>query len=383
MSKSDRIVESLRSHKLVDGLTHNLYSYPARFSPELTREIITKFSKPGDWIFDPYMGGGTSVVQALSMGRNALGIDINSLAYFVARNKIVHLSASELVGVQNWIDTIEVSKDIEYPSLEINELRRLFPKRFLKLLDSLLHSASVLQGEKARRLARFVILKTYHSLLAEPERLPLFSDVKKRIRFEFEKIKLGLSKFEKVGKELYEETNFRPRSRLLNRSIVGLELDKRISDLKNLPSLVFTSPPYPGVHVLYNKWQIASRRETNLPYYISNSRDSFPPAHYTLGGRRSKSGLVVYFDLITSSFASVAKIANKKATIVQLVGFSNVKTQLEQYLDAMARAGYQEFFPLSSSEKRIWRDVPNRKWYSNGRNWDSSKEVLLFHRLKK
>ncbi|MCW5875685.1 MAG: hypothetical protein KIS85_02270 [Anaerolineales bacterium] len=380
MTDADRIIESLRSHRLVDGLTHNLYSYPARFSPELTKEIIANFSEPGDWIFDPYMGGGTSVVQALAMGRNALGVDINALAHFVATNKISRLSSNELLEVENWIKGIRIIGAIDYPSLENPELGRLFPRRFLKLIDSALYGASSLKTKKARKLAKFILLKAYHGLLSDSERFPNASEAKNKISIEFERTKLGLERFEAAFAEIAKTINFQPIAKLLNRNVIGLEGDRRISKLVGLPKLVFTSPPYPGVHVLYNKWQIASRKETDLPYYISNTKNSFSPSFYTLGGR-SKSGIDTYFDLITDCFVSVAKVVDKAALVVQLVGFSNAEAQLPRYLKSMELAGYGEVFPLTTHGKRLWRNVPNRKWYSAGRNWDSSREVLLFHQL--
>jgi hypothetical protein len=170
--------------------------------------------------------------------------------------------------------------------------------------------------------------------------------------------------------------------KLLNRSSIGIENDNKIKDLLKKPRLIFTSPPYPGVHVLYNKWQIASRKETFLPYYISGMNDSQSEAYYTLGGR-SKAGVMKYFDLVTQSFLSISKVIHPKALVAQLVGFSDSTVQLPSYLKAMKEAGYKEIFPLSENDKRLWRDVPNRKWYTNiGDRWDSSKEVLLFHVLK-
>jgi hypothetical protein len=162
---------------------------------------------------------------------------------------------------------------------------------------------------------------------------------------------------------------------------IGIEKDNRVKGLIGRPRLVFTSPPYPGVHVLYNKWQIASRKETFLPYYISGMNDSQSEAYYTFGGR-SKTGVVKYFDLVAQSFFSISKVIHPKAIIAQLVGFSDSRIQLPLYLKAMKEAGYKEVFPLSEEDKRLWRDVPNRKWYTNiGDKWDSSREVLLFHVL--
>jgi DNA methylase len=58
----------------VCGRTHNFYRYPARFSPRFARAAIQTFTRPGDLVLDPYVGGGTSLVEALAIGRDAIGI---------------------------------------------------------------------------------------------------------------------------------------------------------------------------------------------------------------------------------------------------------------------------------------------------------------------
>jgi len=65
------------------GLTHTFYRYPARFSPEFARTAIQTFTQPGDVVLDPFMGSGTTLVEALVSGRHAIGSDINRLAYFI------------------------------------------------------------------------------------------------------------------------------------------------------------------------------------------------------------------------------------------------------------------------------------------------------------
>jgi hypothetical protein len=37
--------------------------------------------------------------------------------------------------------------------------------------------------------------------------------------------------------------------------------------------LIVTSPPYPGVHVLYHRWHVDGRRETPAPYWIAGCND--------------------------------------------------------------------------------------------------------------
>lgn len=378
--ESSRIIESLRTHKLVDGLTHNFYSYPARFSPELVKEIIKNFSSAGDWFFDPFMGGGTSIVEALAFGRYAIGVDINSLAWFVAISKTTPISSGDIVQLREWVQTLSATQAEDYPSLEIDELKRHFPKRFLHSLDAFLESIDCLKSQNSKRLARLTMLKVYQSSLSSRDGYPSNKELRQKLGVELEKILLGLEKFLNACLESgFKKQEISSSRKLLNRSSIGIENDNKIKELLGKPRLVFTSPPYPGVHVLYNKWQIASRKETFLPYYISGVNDSQPEAYYTLGGR-SKAGVVKYFDLITKSFMSISRVIHPKAVVAQLVGFSDTNIQLPLYLKAMRDAGYKEIFPLSQDGRRLWRDVPNRKWYANNRDdWDASKEVLLFH----
>jgi len=68
----------------VAGTTHAFYRYPARFSPVFARACIEHLSDPGDTVLDPYMGGGTTVVESLLTGRRAIGSDLNELAVFIA-----------------------------------------------------------------------------------------------------------------------------------------------------------------------------------------------------------------------------------------------------------------------------------------------------------
>jgi len=97
-----RLVAAARDTTPVSGLTHNFYKYPARFSPKFVRAVIELFSEPGDLILDPFMGGGTTLVEALALGRHAIGTDINSLAVFVAEVKTTLLDDRELAAMNRW-----------------------------------------------------------------------------------------------------------------------------------------------------------------------------------------------------------------------------------------------------------------------------------------
>ena len=64
------------------GYTRTFYSYPAKFQAKLPRGLIKRYSSEGELIFDPFVGGGTTGLEALLINRRFLGYDINPFAIF-------------------------------------------------------------------------------------------------------------------------------------------------------------------------------------------------------------------------------------------------------------------------------------------------------------
>ncbi|MEM1983316.1 MAG: DNA methyltransferase [Sulfolobales archaeon] len=65
--------------------THDLYMYPAKFIPHVVRYAIDRYTKPGDWVFDPFAGYGTVAVEASLTGRNAILWDLNPIMEFMVK----------------------------------------------------------------------------------------------------------------------------------------------------------------------------------------------------------------------------------------------------------------------------------------------------------
>src|SRR2546429_7104374 len=98
----DLFVRTVRSLQPVGGLTHSFYRYPGRFSPEFARGAISLFSPPRSPILDPFMGGGTTAVEALTLGRRFIGADVNPLGVFVTRVKTTLISQAERTKMVSW-----------------------------------------------------------------------------------------------------------------------------------------------------------------------------------------------------------------------------------------------------------------------------------------
>src|ERR1700689_4701141 len=96
------VIQAVLSQDRVDEAPHSFYKYPARFSPLFAREAINAFSAPGDTVLDPFCGGGTSLVEAISLGRRAAGFDISSLAVFLSRTKTTPISIHDKREILEW-----------------------------------------------------------------------------------------------------------------------------------------------------------------------------------------------------------------------------------------------------------------------------------------
>jgi hypothetical protein len=155
-----------------------------------------------------------------------------------------------------------------------------------------------------------------------------------------------------------------------------IDRDPRIR-AAGLADLVVTSPPYPGIHILYHRWQVDGRKETDAPYWIAGCDDGCGAAFYNFADRRREAE-DKYFRKADASFAAIRRVMKPGATLAQMVAFSEPERQLRRYLGVMDRAGFREV--RDDGAHRIWRDVPGRRWYANLKGeLSSSREVVLVH----
>ena len=55
---------------------HRLHPYLGKFVPQLVEALLTRYVRPGGRVLDPFAGSGTTLVQALESGYDAVGVDI-------------------------------------------------------------------------------------------------------------------------------------------------------------------------------------------------------------------------------------------------------------------------------------------------------------------
>ncbi|HAL56118.1 MAG TPA: DNA modification methylase [Bacteroidetes bacterium] len=79
-------------------------SYRACFKPQLPRYFIERLTTPDDVIYDPFMGRGTTVIEAVLLGRGAIGNDINPLCRILTEPR---LNVPALAEIEERLRTID------------------------------------------------------------------------------------------------------------------------------------------------------------------------------------------------------------------------------------------------------------------------------------
>jgi len=63
-------------------------SYRACFKPQLPRFFIERLTVPGNVVYDPFMGRGTTLVEAALLGRVPFGCDVNPLSKVLTQSRL-------------------------------------------------------------------------------------------------------------------------------------------------------------------------------------------------------------------------------------------------------------------------------------------------------
>ena len=86
-------------------------SYRACFKPQLVDFFVGRLTDPGDLVYDPFMGRGTTVLESALLDRTAAGCDVNPLSQILVKPR---LAPPSLQGIQDRLSSLELSDDYDY-----------------------------------------------------------------------------------------------------------------------------------------------------------------------------------------------------------------------------------------------------------------------------
>jgi len=95
--------------------------YRGNWSPYIPRNVILKYSKPGELVLDYFCGAGTTAIECKLLGRRCIAIDINDKAIELAKKNINFKIESQQLSFcneENYLDIYE-------PELKVGDARDL------------------------------------------------------------------------------------------------------------------------------------------------------------------------------------------------------------------------------------------------------------------
>jgi DNA modification methylase len=84
---------------------HRLHPYLGKFIPQLVEVFLKKYFKPGEMILDPFVGSGTTLIEANILNMPSIGIELSEFSYLIAKVKTqkynIELVEKEILDILN------------------------------------------------------------------------------------------------------------------------------------------------------------------------------------------------------------------------------------------------------------------------------------------
>ena len=88
---------------------HAFHPYPAKFISHIPARLIDALSEPGETVLDPFCGSGTTLVEAATRGRVALGADVNPVAVLVSQAKTLKPGPQDGLAAEALVLSVDAS----------------------------------------------------------------------------------------------------------------------------------------------------------------------------------------------------------------------------------------------------------------------------------
>lgn len=245
--KNVQIREKLEWGKYVTPLSDknitpfNWYAFKHRFGSELVAKVLSMFGvSKGSTIFDPFCGGGTTLIKAKLDGYNAFGLDISPFSVFLSNVLTMPYDPNKLEKALKKISH-KVNPQTEIPDVAI--LEKSFSDRTLKYIYSLRNSINTLNPPE-RNFFLFLLLSILNGISKAKKSggfLRITSQKKAPINV-VKKIFLGTAE-----KFIDEVKSFNYSSSSV-KAILGDARDYPDEVKDKRYEAILTSPPYPNRH---------------------------------------------------------------------------------------------------------------------------------------
>ena len=233
---------------------HSLHPYLGKFIPQLVEVFLRRHFKPGECIYDPFVGSGTTLVEANAFGAAGVGCDISAFNCLLTRVKTTAYSLGTLeLGLKGVLEQSRQTSEVVTTADASKWLRAWYSKRALSELLAYNCVASESLDDPGWDVARVILSRAARSARRtthfdldfprQPANKPYWCHKHKRTCRPVDEAMKFLRRYT-------NDTVGRIREFAAIRSEQPIEVihgDARLVELPLKPSGIITSPPYPGL----------------------------------------------------------------------------------------------------------------------------------------
>jgi hypothetical protein len=327
---------------------HSLHPYLGKFIPQLVEVFLRRHFKPGDCVYDPFVGSGTTLVEANAYGAAGVGCDISAFNCLLTRVKTTgySLGALELV-LRGVLEQARHTSDVVTTEGASEWLRSWYSERALiELLAYHCVVASESLDDSSWDVARVVLSRAARSARRtthfdldfprQPVTEPYWCHKHKRTCRPVDEAMKFLRRY--TGDTVHRIREFAAIKS--DHPVEVIHGDARVVDLPLKPSGIITSPPYPGL--------IDYHEQHRYSYELLGLKDRREEEIGPASRGQSRQAVRAYVKDMTAVFANARRQLPAGAPVIIVVNDSK-----ELYPEILVQSGLR-------LEEKLTRHVNRR-----------------------
>jgi hypothetical protein len=348
-----------------DGL-ETIHPYPAKFIPELPGTVLDALPlEPGTAVLDPFVGSGTTLVEAQRRGYPSVGIDLNPIACLISRVK----AQPTPPAFDEIVSRVSArALKVETPAIPaIPNLDHWFEANVSQTVAQLVQAISEapIECHDALRVALSSILVRVSNQDSDTR----YAAVRKNIK-STDVFALFHNACLKLSRALSARNYDLPPTRVIERDTLAVEP----SEIAERIGAVITSPPYPNAYEywLYHKYRMWWLGHDPL---LVKKQEIGARAHFFGGNNHTAQD---FTDQMRRTFALISAVLTPKGYASFVVGRSRIHGETINNAEVLERVSQEFGFRLAFNAERVIQ--ANRKSFNLSHANIKTETVLIFSR---
>jgi DNA modification methylase len=340
---------------------HFFHHYTAKFIPQIPAKLIRYFCRGNDVVIDPFVGSGTTLVEAKLLGCHSYGLDTNPLAIKIANAKTMLVNEKIVDEIDRFIGWLRLqSEEVKLNSSSEKNIT-LFDDSHLWFRNDVAYKISLILCE----------LQTYSP------------DVQNFVEIGLSDLLKGMSnaRMDSVTpvlpgepvyidrKHYYRQINNLTRQIPVYRRMISQLMAARMAILefnKETDSQLACKPILADARELSSFVKRCNLVVTSPPYWSAQNYENLHMLSFKLFGLKTVNGTEIgrnssdYLEDMKKVFAQIAQVLNGYFALV--IGEDDKNRQHEKLFETARQVG---FAPVDTITRRISNQTSNAKQIKN------------------